>query len=159
MHRLGSQEQVRKLGGERYGMDPGERAMARPWPVHVLTLLAVTTAVFGLLVGDRSFWDIPMALFGVSVGYSMWNGKRWAFTVMFMLTSLCAGFLLTVAVVPLALLEQRVAAGLGWGLATAMIWIGLLMHPATKKFAGIDRPDESSRAGTTTRGAPEATDG
>ena len=137
-------------------MDPGERTnLMRPWPVHVLTLLAVTSAVLGVVVGDRSLSDIPVALFGVFVGYSMWTGKRWAFTVSFMLTSLCASFLLTLAVVQLALLGQRVAAGLVWGLAIAMIWIGLLMHPATRKFAGIDRPGaESSQAGTTTRGAP-----
>ena len=131
-------------------MDPGKRAnVMRPWPVYALSLLAVTGAALGVVVGDRSLWDIPTALFGAFVGYSMWTGKGWAFTVMFMLTSLCAGLLLTVAVVQLVLLEQRVSGGLGWGLANAIIWIGLLMHPATKRFAGIDRPVErSNQAGT-----------
>ena len=89
-------------------MDQGKRTnLRRPWPVHVLTLLSVTTAVLGVVVGDRSLGDIPMAVFGVFVGYSMWTGRRWAFTVMFMLTSLCAVLLLTVAVFQLALLEHE----------------------------------------------------
>ena len=129
-------------------MDPDERTNEmRPWPVHVLSLLAVTGALLGFVVGDRSLWDIATAVVGLYIAYSLWMGRAWAFTVSFMLATLCAGAFLAVALVQVLLLEQGMLDGLLWGLASATIWTGLLMHPATKRFAGLKRPSEKDLAG------------
>jgi len=112
---------------------------ARPWTVYVLAALSTGGTVWTLITQSRlDLWAVVTALFGIWVTYSMWVGKRWAFSFAFMMTTLCAVFFVGVMLIRVFLLEMPVLGTLVWGLMSSIIWITLLMHPATKRFAGLD---------------------
>lgn len=131
-------------------MDLSERLeKPRPWTVYVLVILSAAGLVGNLTTsGSPSAPDILLALFSLWVAYSLWTGRSWAFTVSFMLASLCAGLVVVIGLVQLLLLEQGLHQGLLWSLAVSAVWIVLLMHPATKRFADLER----SRGGAQVRG-------
>jgi hypothetical protein len=109
----------------------------RPWPVFVLIALSGAGLIWGLVVdGHRNLWDIPLSMFTLWITYLLWTGKRWAFTLSFMLATLCAGLILLIAVVQVFLWEEGLLGSLMWGLLSSAVWIALLMHPETKRFAG-----------------------
>jgi hypothetical protein len=71
-----------------------------PWPVRALITMSAVGSIWSVIAdGDRSLMDVAMLPLGVWITYSLWAGKRWAFTVLFMLASLCAGLLATIALV------------------------------------------------------------
>ncbi len=127
------------MADEEEGMGRRDQTSeARPWPVYVLIALGGAGLVWGLIADNqRTFWDIPRLLFGLWVTYSLFTGKTWAFTLSFMLATLCAGGILLIAGVQLFLLEGELPAELPWGFLSFAVWIALLMHPATKRFAGL----------------------
>lgn len=121
------------------GREP--RMKVRPWTVYALVALSAGGLIWGLIgVSDRNVWDVPLYLLGLGIAYSLWAGKRWAFTVSFMLTTLCAGFIAVIALIQVFLLDRGAQVALLWGLLVSSVWIALLMHPATKRFAGLDEP-------------------
>ena len=108
-----------------------------PWTVVALVILNVASVVGGLVAGDLSAGELLLSLLLLWITYAMWIAKTWAFTFSFMLASLCAGAFVTVGAVQILLLEQAASSGLLWPLVIAAIYIVLLMHPATKRFARL----------------------
>lgn len=123
----------------------------RPWTVYVLAALSVAGIVWGLVVDDdRNLWDIPQLLFEVWLVYLLWTADRRAYMFLFMLNFLLAGLLGVIAFIQSDLLEEPIPSGLLWGLANCAVWIVLLMHPATKAFAGVEPRTSPSGDGAPT---------
>ena len=119
----------------------------RPWTIYALTILAAAGPVWGLAIGGiPDVWEMVNLVIGLWAAYSIWTGKGWVFTLMFMLVSLCAVLAIGVAVVQLLLLEQSVHSAVWWTLGGSAVWILLLMHRSTKAFARIeDAPARPAR--------------
>lgn len=111
---------------------------SRPWTVYVLVIGSAVGLIWGAIADtDRGWWHVLAGLFTVGVAYSLWVGKRWAFTLSFMLVTLCGGLGVLVLAIQLFLMGEGVQTALLWTLGVALIWVALLLHPATKEFAGL----------------------
>lgn len=112
--------------------------MKRPWTVHALVLLALIGFIIGLVSrGGPDAGDLASLAFTVWISYSLWAGKRWAFTLSFMGGTLCLGFLILFSFVQLLLLDEGLDLQLVPGVVMAGAWVALLVHPETKRFAGL----------------------
>jgi hypothetical protein len=110
----------------------------RPWSIKALVLLGVVGLITGVIAAPNRGWgDLVGGLFTIWIAYSLWIGKAWAFTISFMAATLCAGLVLVIAGVQAFLFEQRVHEGVLLALLSSAVWIALLLHPATKEFAGL----------------------
>ena len=126
---------------------------SRPWPVYVLVLGSLIGLAWGAVVDpDRTWWDLAGMVLTVWITYSLWVGKSWAFTLSFMAATLCAGLVLVIAGIQVFLFEQQVQTPVLWALGSSAVWIVLLLHPATKEFAGLRHIPEPQS--TTTRPSP-----
>lgn len=111
---------------------------SRPWTVYAMVIASAVGLIWGVIAGEtRGLGDVLAGLLTVGIAYSLWIGQRWAFTLSFMLVTLCAGLGLTVIAIQIFLMEQGVQTAVLWTLGVALIWIALLLHPATKEFAGL----------------------
>lgn len=83
-------------------------------------------------------WSILGFVVNLWIVHSLWNGKRWAFTLSFMLGTLCIAFVVLWIAIGILLLERGFR--LMWlsGFVFPTLWIYLLWHPATKRYAGLD---------------------
>lgn len=114
--------------------------VSRPWPVYALVLMMVTGTVVGLTAsGELGYAGVLGVCFDLWLAYSLWAGRRWAFTLMFMLVTLCLAVGAATGIIAVALLQQDLPSGAIWAVVMASALIALLMHPATKRFAGFDR--------------------
>ena len=75
---------------------------------------------------------VPLLAFG------LWVGKQWTFSVSFMLASLCLALTLGAAFAQTFLFEMPLSVSLLWPAAISGVWIVLLLHPTTKRFAGLE---------------------
>lgn len=102
--------------------------------------MALVAALWGVLV-DLEFgvWSILTFLVNLWIAYSLWTGRRWAFTLSFMLGTLCIAFLVLWVAVGILLLERGFSPMWLAGFVFPTLWIYLLWHPATKRYAGLDR--------------------
>ena len=116
--------------------------MTRPWPVKALVCLSVVSLVFSLTQDDLTPWDIVFAALAIWITICLWAGRAWAFTFSFMVATLCAGGVLVVGLVGAFLMEQQISAWHAITFLIALGWSVLLVHPATKRFAGLARNDE-----------------
>ncbi|HJR46078.1 MAG TPA: hypothetical protein VJ927_10785 [Actinomycetota bacterium] len=127
-------------------------AQARPWTVYVLTIWTVAGALWGLITSDGNLGlSLLWFVVGMLFARAYWKGARWAFTLTFMLASLCAGLLVTIAIVQAFLLEGPTLRPMLISGATSFVLIALLLHPATKRFARVEAPP----AAATVRPSPE----
>lgn len=113
----------------------------RPWTVYALVAWALAGAVWALITDDGNL-GIEILWFAVSILFAaaIWKGARWAFTLSFMLASLCAGAIVLVLLVQTFLFEGPFETKLLLPLASTVVWMALLMHPDTKRFARVDEP-------------------
>lgn len=115
-------------------------------------MTALVAANLVLLIGGAivdanwSWWDVAGRVLTLWITHALWGGKRWAYTLSFMLSTLCAGLLLLAALIQGFLLEEGVDTRLLLALVSSLGWIGLLSHPASRQFAGLK--DDRSRPGT-----------
>ena len=115
--------------------------LSRPWPVHLLVVLSVAGLVWTLTTDPRFSLLTVIALAGTGLlAWGLWNGRPWAFSMSFMFATLCVALTLTIASVQIFLLELAVSGVLLWAAAVGAVWIVLLMHPATKRFAELGVP-------------------
>jgi hypothetical protein len=113
--------------------------LLRPWTVDVVTVLSGVALISGLILfSHRELWELPISLLGLVTIYSLWTGKRWAYTLSFMIASLGAALAVLGVVTEVMLLEQSVPDALWLGLLSSALWITLLIHPATKRFVGLE---------------------
>jgi hypothetical protein len=117
--------------------------MERPWTVYALVALWFVGLVLSWFV-DTSFGigdpanspDLPIwvsivsLLISVGIGLGLWMGKTWAYSLAFVLTGLSA-FALVMAV---AFGDFTV-----WAVVQVAASLFLLLHPATRRFAGRRR--------------------
>lgn len=115
-----------------------EEGASRPWTVYVLVVLFVLAGFAGFAANtERSFQDAFMMLVGLGVAYAIWIGRRWAFSVTFMLSSLCVALLVALLIFQLFLYETGLEREVLWGLIFSSIIAALLVHPASKRFASF----------------------
>ena len=114
---------------------------ARPWSVYALVAVSLVALAWGQLVDvDRSLWDALAITIGLFLIWGLWTGRQWAFSISFILTSLCLVLAGGAALVQFFLFESAVVSGLLISAGVAAIWLVLLLRPETKRFAGLDRP-------------------
>jgi uncharacterized membrane protein len=121
-------------------MDRAEQVVSkqRPWTVYALTLLFVVGSIAGLAVDeDRGFKDLLFLVAGSGIAYAIWIGAQWAFSTIFMLSTLCAALLACLLVFQLFLFETGLEGEVLWGLASSLVTAALLIHPASKRFASF----------------------
>ena len=119
---------------------------ARPWTVYILVVLALGSTAFGLIAdAERNLWDVIAVAVTVLLTWGMWVGRAWAFSISFMLMSLCAGLALVAALAQAFLLEGDFNAQLLLVFAVTAGWLVLLLLPETKRFAGLQRGTSSSQ--------------
>lgn len=113
----------------------------RPWTVYVLVLLGITGLVLGLVFdAERTLWDILAIAVNLLLAWGLWTGRQWAFSISFMLASLCVALTLGALLIQVVLLESAFSERLLITAMIATIWVVLLLRPETKRFAGLDRP-------------------
>jgi hypothetical protein len=112
----------------------------RPWTVYVLTVPALIGMAWSLAFGHLTLWDLLLIPLNLWITYSIWMGKQWAFTLSFTFAALCAVAFLAALVIPLVLLGTLPPSPVWWGLLTSSVWVVLLLHPKTKRFAGLEVP-------------------
>ena len=110
----------------------------RPWTVYVLVAVSLVGLVVGQIIdAERNLWDVLSAGFALFLAWGMWSGKPWSFSLSFMLASLCLVLTLGATFAQAFLLEMSLSVPLLWTAALSALWVGLLLHPATKAFAGF----------------------
>jgi hypothetical protein len=117
-----------------------EPARVRPWTVYVLVAFGVIGLVWKVVTVSFSLWDFVYLPLNLWIAYSLWTGKQWAFTLSFMFASLCAFFLVVATLIQVLLFDMSIHRGVLWGFMATVIWLALLLHPQTKRFAGLDTP-------------------
>ncbi|HYI44735.1 MAG TPA: hypothetical protein VE174_04645 [Actinomycetota bacterium] len=125
--------------------DPGGIG-PRPWTVPALLIVLLAGTIVGL-VDDRLSWGglVGLAVNGLLM-FGLWKGKGWVYTLLFAVEALVVVMLLIVFVwirppgqaVPV---ETLVVGGL------VLI---LLMHPATRRYAGTDRARRETKPAEST---------
>ena len=132
----------------------GITATPRPWTVHLLVWGSIAGAILGRVFDPRiDVWDLVGLLVSALFAWGMWQGRPWAFTISFMLTSLCLA-LIGLAWGVAAFLDQDVPDNLWIGVAFSGVWLALLLHPATKQFwADSSHGSDASAAGSSRTGA------
>ncbi|HWL64604.1 MAG TPA: hypothetical protein VNP73_01405, partial [Actinomycetota bacterium] len=84
----------------------------------------------------RTWVDIAGWLLGALFLIGLWRGRRWAFTLWFVFTSLA----LVVSAIAYVFIPLPEAARFPIAeTVLSLIQLALLMHPATKRFAGTER--------------------
>lgn len=111
----------------------------------MLVAASLASLVFGQVIdAERNLWDVLSIAFTLLLAWGFWTGKPWAFSLSFMLASLCVAVTIGVAFIQTFLMELDVSQGLLWTAAISVLWIALLMTPSTKRFAGLDRSHETA---------------
>lgn len=112
----------------------------RPWTIYVLTAALGVSAISGLAFNEGS---IGIRLVGSALGLflaaSIWRGQRWAFTLWFMMLSLCVGIILLVLFVQTVLFAAPFDTRPLPALATGAVVMALLLHPDTKRFRKAEK--------------------
>ena len=117
-----------------------EEVNPRPWTVYALVLLVVGGMVLSQIVdAHRDLWDLVAIATSLFIAWGFWTGKQWAFSMMFMLVSLCTGLAVVIALVGAFLMEAGLNVPLLWTGLAGVVWMVLLLRPETKRFAGFDR--------------------
>ena len=122
------------------------RAVDRPWTVYALVLLSVAGLAWGQVVDqERTLWDAGAIVISLFLVWGLWMGKQWAFSISFMLSSLCVALAAGVVLVQGFLMESSPHVGLIVTGVISAFWCWLLLRPESKRFAGLDRLTPSSR--------------
>ena len=115
--------------------------MDRPWTVYAIIGANLAGLVWGQVVDpDRTLWDLLTVSVSLVFAWALWTGKQWAFSVSFMLASLCLVLAAGAVLVQAFLLELAPSSELIVGSVVAAAYVVLLLRPETKRFAGFDPP-------------------
>ena len=124
-------------------MIPPLAAPVRPWTVKALIAWGIAGAVWGVVVeGDWGLGDLMISPgLTLVLGWAMWNGARWAFSLTFAGTVLSGLFLASYVFIGstrigstrIDLLDKTV-----WAVIIA-VTVYLLFHPLTRQFIGVDK--------------------
>ena len=122
----------------RAATDPNSGGMGpRPWTITALLVVFVVSTVWGFIFGADSVWSNLIGfVLGGGLMYAIWRGKTWAFLLTLGLTAFAFVMfgIIFFVVRPAATTESMIPS---FVLVAAQL--GLLMHPETKRYAGIRR--------------------
>ena len=124
-------------------------AVDRPWTVYVLVVLSIGGLVWGQVVDvERTLWDVAAIVLSLLLVWGLWTGKQMAFSISFMLSSLCAALALGVVLVQGFLMESSPNLGLIVTGVVSALWCFLLLRPESRRFAGLNKESVWANSGS-----------
>lgn len=106
----------------------------RPWTVRAMIVLALGRLAWRLLFDGFELMDLAWIPIDLALTYLLWMGRRWVYSLSFVLTVVAACISALIVAAQATLAEFAVAWNVVAMLGLSVVWIFLLQHPATKRF-------------------------